>query len=185
MNMILRNIMEDLGCSIPITAGTIFYTVINLVCRFIFEAPMHMDRKERHDFYGQHVSLIHSIEAITLCIVSYAYSNGIDYTAPTDYLQVWTLGFSLGYFVYDFFYAEIYKLHDWPMRIHHLFVIAGGISLLSQDEAGALGPLCLFLTELSNPFLELRLILKGKKKQATTFYKFIEYSFAIVFILNR
>lgn len=177
--------MEDLGCSIPLTAGAVFYSIINLSCRFTFEAPMHMDRKQRHDYYGQWVSLIHSIQAISLCIVSYIYSNGIDYTAKTDYLQVWTLGFSLGYFVYDFFYAEIYKLHDWPMRIHHLFVIAGGICLLTQDEAGALGPLCLFLTELSNPFMELRLILKGHKKQETDLYKIIENAFAVVFILNR
>jgi hypothetical protein len=177
--------MEDLGCSVPMTAGVITFSVINLVFRFTFEAPMHMDRKQRHDYYGQWVSFIHSIEAITLCIVSYIYSNGIDYTAPTDYLQIWTLGFSLGYFVYDFFYAEIYNLHDWPMRIHHLFVIAGGVCLLIQDQAGALGPLCLFLTEFSNPFMEARLILKGHKMQDSSFYKIIEFSFAVVFIVNR
>lgn len=177
--------MEELGCFVPISAGTVFYSFLNIICRLVIDAPMYMDRKARHDYIGQHVSLFHSIQAIILCIVSYIYSNGIDLTAQTDYLQVWTLGFSIGYFIYDFIYAEIYKLHDWPMRIHHLFVMAGGCCLLLQPVAGALGPVCLFLTELSNPFLEVRLILKGQKKQETTLYKVMELSFAVVFILNR
>ena len=170
---------------IPIGVGAIIYSLLNLIVKSQISIPSHLSVKEKFDYIGQHISLIHSVEAIIMCIVSYIYSNGIDYIGDTDYLQVVTLAVSLGYFVYDFIYAEIYGLHDWPLRFHHIFVVIGGLTLLSQSEGGAIGPVCLFLTELSNPFLEMRHIMKGKKMEKTEAYRINQLLFAIVFILNR
>ena len=169
----------------PMAAGTIFYSLLNIVIYSKLSIPQHLSMKDKRDFIGHHISLVHSVEAIILCIISYVYSNGIDYFGETDYLQVITLGFSLGYFTYDFIYAEIYGVHDWPMRIHHICVILGGLSLLLQSNGGAIGPVCLFLTELSNPFLQTRLILRKHKMEESKSYKINELIFSIVFILNR
>lgn len=175
----------ETGLFLPMIAGIIFYSLLNLGIRSSLKIPLSLEGKDKFDFIGQHISLIHSIEAITMCIFSYTYSKGIDYYGETDYLQVITLAFSLGYFTYDMIYAEIYGVHDWPMRFHHIFVLAGGICLLSQTRGGAIGPICLFLTELSNPFLQVRLILKGRKMESTRLYKVNETIFGLVFIMNR
>ncbi|OMJ88185.1 hypothetical protein SteCoe_9918 [Stentor coeruleus] len=177
--------MVETDLFLPMIAGTIFYSLLNLGIRSRLKIPPSLEKKDKFDFIGQHISLIHSVEAIVMCIFSYTYSKGIDYYGETDYIQVVTLAFSLGYFTYDVIYAEIYGVHDWPMRIHHIFVLAGGICLLLQTRGGAIGPICLFLTELSNPFMQVRLILKGRRMENTRFYKLNEMIFGLVFITNR
>ena len=73
---------------LPMASGTIFYSVLNLVVYSKLSIPETLSIKDRKDFVGHHISLVHSVEAITLCIISYIYSNGIDYYGETDYLQV-------------------------------------------------------------------------------------------------
>jgi TLC domain len=177
--------MVLVGWLYPLAIGALFYSILNIIIRLFITVPGYLLFKDQQDFIGQHVSLMHSIQAIGLCIASYIKSNGIDYMAPTEYLQVVTLSVSLGYFLYDALYAEIYGLHEWDMRFHHVFVIIGGISLLMQPFGGAIGPTCLFITEISNPYLEMRLILKNKKMENTRAYRIVEIAFAAVFIINR
>lgn len=177
--------MVETDLFLPMIAGAVAYSLLNLIIRSRLKIPTHLERKEQFDYLGQHISLIHSVQAIIMCVFSYTYTQGIDYYGDTDYLQVLTLAFSLGYFAYDGIYAEIYGVHDWPMRIHHIFVLTGGFALLLQSKGGAIGPVCLFLTELSNPFLQARMIMKGRKIESSKIYQANELVFAFVFIFNR
>ena len=169
----------------PMVVGALVFSILNLYLRRTLSIPADLSYKDSRNFIGIYVSLFHSLEASILCIFSYVYSQGLDYYGDTDYLQVVTLGISLGYFSYDGVYAELYGLHDWPMRIHHICVIIGGLSLFTQPHGGAIGPVCLFLTEISNPFLEYRLILKMKKLDHTDLAKIIQNAFAFIFIFAR
>lgn len=173
----------DLVFSIAI--GAVFYSILNLYIRSTIVCPDHLTTSQKQDFIGRHVSLFHSVESIVLCIISYVYSNGIDFFGDTDSIQVITLGVSLGYFLYDGIYAEIFSLHDWLMRIHHICVLIGGVALLTQAKGGAIGPVCLLLTELSNPFLQYRLILKDKHMENTEIYKKLQLTFGLIFIAVR
>ena len=177
--------MANSDVILPMAVGALIYSILNLYLKSTLSIPSDLSYKDGRNYIGIYVSFFHSLEAPILCILSYVYSGGIDYYAETDYLQVVTLGFSLGYFSYDGVYAEIYGLHDWPMRIHHICVIIGGLSLLTHPHGGAIGPVCLFITEVSNPFLQYRIILKLKKLDHTALAKIIQNAFAFIFIISR
>ena len=71
------------------------------------------------------------------------------------------------------------------MRIHHVCVVLGGLSLLLQTKGGGIGPICLFLTEFSNPFLQSRMIMRKLNMEDTKIFKTNETVFGLIFILNR
>jgi TLC domain len=161
-----------------------FYSCLNVVFTLNITAPEHLSNKLARDYIGQHISLVHSVIACILSLRVYL-QEGIDYESDFTYPYIFVLGHSLGYFTYDMVYAEIFGVHDLPMRFHHVCVIIGGFSLYTQDKGGSIGALCLVITELSNPFMQLRLIMKTLKKDNTPLYTFIEVGFMFIFIFNR
>lgn len=87
-------------------------------------------------------------------------------------------------------YAEVYGIHDNAMRFHHISTISGGTALYLANKGGStavskLNIVCVIVTELSNPFMQIRLILKARKENNTWLYKKIEEAFGMVFIFNR
>ena len=95
-------------------------------------------QKEYRDFYGQHVSLLHSVIAVIFSVWLYLQDGGVLYESPMsqDYLNV--LGHSLGYFTYDMIYAELYGVHDWPMRMHHFSAIVAGFIFYLDPKGGSI-----------------------------------------------
>lgn len=76
------------------------------------------------------------------------------------------------------------------MRIHHIAVVLGGTAIISAPYGGSAALsnfylVAILLTELSNPFMLLRSILKSMKLENTKAYTVIELIFVSGFIFNR
>jgi hypothetical protein len=122
----------------------LMYWAISAGARLFAEAPpKEVVGKDRHDYYGQHVSLVHSVLAVLAAFAVYFWDGGVDYhayTQPRHYLVmvVRTTQHSLAYFMYDMIYAECLQLHNMEMRLHHLCVCLGGVIMCFSALGGSL-----------------------------------------------
>lgn len=180
----------------PLATFFAFYCLISVAVRWVVEAPPKLaSTKEQHDYYGQHVSLLHSILAVVSALYVFFYEGGIDYHLPTlprhtVVLAVRPTQHSLSYFCYDMIYGEVYGLHNLEMRLHHLCVVFGGAILFFSPLGGSFGmsnlqAVCVITTEISNPFQQLRFILKLKQQDNTLAFQINEGIFCAIFIFNR
>ena len=170
---------------ITVTLSLIFYSILIIIYTSVIKRPQDMESKEYRDYIGQHISLTHSVIACILSLIVYIQDNGIDYESTFNYRYLVVFGHSMGYFAYDMIYAEIFGVHDLAMRFHHVCVLIGGTMFYTADNGGSVGILCIALTELSNPCMQVRLILKARKQEENLLYKISEIIFASVFIFNR
>ncbi|CAG9325655.1 unnamed protein product [Blepharisma stoltei] len=169
----------------PVLASMLFYCGVNIALQYVVVPPPKLTDSQKKNYIGEHISLIHSIFASILALSVYISENGINYDTPTNASQIIVLGHSMGYFTYDAIYAELFGLHDWAMRFHHIFVIFGGFPAYLASNGGSLGVTCLVITELSNPTMQLRLILKDQGNTDSLLYKISQFSFAAIFLFNR
>lgn len=163
----------------------IFYSCLNVACTLKIKSPEHLSATEARDHIGQHISFVHSSLSCFLSLVVYIQDAGIDYESDFSYKYIFVMGHSMGYFTYDLIYAEIFGVHDLAMRFHHACVMVGGYALFFQDKGGSIGILCIALTELSNPCMQVRFILKARKEDNSRLCKISEVLFAALFVFNR
>lgn len=129
--------MELVEKLIPMFWFLVLYSCISLLCVNFLKTPVHLSKRKKKDYQGQHISLLHSVLSMVLAVIVYFAESGIHYNEETNFYHVMVLAHSLGYFVYDMVYAEIFQLHDWAMRVHHVCVILGGFTLLPQTHGGS------------------------------------------------
>ena len=176
--------------SSPLFGAAVFYSAVCAAFTHSLDIPKHLQGKDKRDFIGQHVSFVHCCFAVVLSAYSYYQDNGIDYDLPYTTMHLNVLMHTLGYMLYDSFYAEIFSLHDWTMRMHHFVGFAGGVALSFCQLGGSMG-CCktqadsVLLAEVTNPFMEARLILKARKEEDTKTYKIVEAIFALGFVFIR
>lgn len=167
------------GCYAGICAG--LYRVI--------EAPEGLTAlskpREYRDFYGQHVSFVHAWLAVLLSFCVYTFEGGVDYEALSNQHHIIVIANSLGYLLYDTCYAEYYKVHDTPMRLHHVFSLFGGFTLYFSAYGGSVAMVFILLGEISNPWIMKRNIMRTKGQQHYLMYSVYEYTFAVTFIVLR
>jgi hypothetical protein len=109
----------------------------------IHTPPAELSDKKKWDYMGQHISLIHATSAVLMGFFVYCLEGGVHYSESTNFyhvlvLSVRTTQHSLGYFFYDMIFAEIFRLHDWAMRIHHCCVLVGGTILYMAGSGGSI-----------------------------------------------
>lgn len=145
--------IEDLFAVDALTLGRLnllssffmFYCCVSIAIRFIVKAPKGLEvGKKYHNFFGQHVSLLHSSVACCLALGVYLYEAGVHYNSESNYrhdfvMAVSVTQHSMGYFFYDMIYAEIYGVHDTAMRLHHLMVLVGGSIVSFRTVGGSVG----------------------------------------------
>jgi hypothetical protein len=126
----------------PLISFTCFYTILGVSNHFLTKAPSTLPLKKQRDYQGQHISLIHSVLSIIICLYVYLKEGGIDYLASTNQWHLLVIGViftqhSLGYFFYDMVYAEVFSLHDWAMKTHHICVLLGGTVMYMAETGGS------------------------------------------------
>jgi hypothetical protein len=111
------------------------------------------------DIQNRMTSFIHGSVCCMLSFVDVTF-YALPYGSPNSTLQTLTLTLSLGYFLYDTIAMTYYKLLDTPMMFHHSIVCLGIYLALCFDASGAeiLGGL--FISEISNPVMHFRLIIR-------------------------
>ena len=123
----------------PLFGSALFYSVVCAAFMALLEVPKHLQGKERRDFIGQHVSFVHCCFAVLFSSYSLYQDNGIQYDLPMTQTHVSVLLHTLGYMLYDSFFAEIFGVHDLIMRMHHFVAFAGGIALSFCQLGGGMG----------------------------------------------
>ena len=67
---------------------------------------------------------------------------------------------STGYFTYDFIAMALLGLLDLDMTVHHILCVSGLCVTLQQEVGANLVVMGLFVAEISNPAMHMRIMLK-------------------------
>ncbi|KAK9873053.1 hypothetical protein WA026_020787 [Henosepilachna vigintioctopunctata] len=103
----------------------------------------------------------------------------------TTNLQSGLLIFSLGYFIYDLCWCCYYKTETGLMIVHHVFSIVALKSILWKGYSGGQTSCCLGFMEVTNPFLQLRWLLRYEGYHSTMLFTAVEIFFFTLFFIVR
>jgi hypothetical protein len=70
----------------PVLVSIFFYASLSYLIHRMIQKPKGLDdmvRGEYFDYFGQHVSIIHSLLSLFLSFGSYIYHGGVHYNMPT------------------------------------------------------------------------------------------------------
>jgi hypothetical protein len=143
-----------------------------------------LPKKTELDFRNRCVSFLHGSLALFLTAYQVFFLPRIcgDQTTQIVYL---TLANSGGYFLYDIVCMKIFGLLDLDMLVHHLLCAGGivGVLCAGSDAAYVVGGL--FLAEVSNPPMHVRMMLRNVGKRYTLAYEYAEYCYFFMFFVGR
>merc|ERR1711915_113282 len=143
--------------------------------------------KRSFDFWNRVVSLIHVAVALWLCSVSVEdWKHPLQPLAsPAAPLQIRALSMSLSYFIYDFSCCLFDSSISVSNCIHHLVSILGlGVGVVYATCGSELTG-CLWLMEISNPFMHMRELLKELGYKDSRLSLLNDICFAFIFTLAR
>jgi hypothetical protein len=146
--------------------------------------PIPIGKMEILDIQNRMVSFIHGLILCILSFIDVTYV-GLPYGSPNTGFQSFTLTFSLGYFLYDTLAMYYYGLLDAPMMFHHGIVCLGVYLSLCFQASGAeiLGGM--FISEVSNPVMHARLIVRSLGLRHTKIYESCEFIYIFLYIYYR
>ena len=143
-----------------------------------------LKREINLDMRNRMVSFIHGLFILLLSAyqVYFAFTECGDATNNTEYFILTVSG---GYFTYDFFAMAWYKLLDKDMAIHHMLCVGGTVVVLAQNMGAGFVVQGLFVAEVSNPAMHMRIMLRNLGKRYTRAYELSEYAYFISFFFGR
>ena len=154
----------------------VVWNVINIIVMYIPLPDQNLKRAEMLDLRNRMVSIIHG--GVSLTVSFYAYF----FTAPqcggiNRPLENYILAFSCAYFFYDFIAMGYLGILDWGMAIHHWICILGmgGVVVTNIDSYYLVA--AMFLSEVSNPPMHFRMILKHLGLRYSLAYEVSELSY--------
>lgn len=197
-----------LGVSLGL-AGSIFFPFAFLTCAFMLRRLVGIHSLALQTELAMRLtSILQSFMAVTCgCYIIYHCYH--DFLYARCWLVDIYISFAVPYMVYDVvaMYAAYHtdaeakqsaiipkKLTLWPFLkqrrlivLHHTLVAFVGypIALFFRNEKGEFFLGCVFLTELSSPFVNLRSILKKVKRADSQVYKVNEALILLVFLFCR
>ena len=92
---------------------------------------------------------------------------------------------SIGYFIYDFGAMCYYGLVDFAMTFHHTICVVGMATPLVQDVSGNYIVMGMYVAEVSNFLMHIRIILKHYGLRYTKAYETAEIGFMMLYIYGR
>jgi hypothetical protein len=139
---------------------------------------------ERLDVQNRFVSFIHG----TVLMIGAGYEF---YFSPRECgdannnLEKIMIYIAVGYFFYDLLAMTYYGLLDWAMFLHHNFTAFGMLLSLCSGSSACLIVLGMFVAEVSNPPMHIRVILKHIGLRYTKAYETCEISFIMLYCYSR
>ena len=92
---------------------------------------------------------------------------------------------SAGYFTYDVVGMYLFGLLEIDMMIHHSLCIFGIIMVVLSGHDTCHVVAGLFVAEVSNPAMHMRVMLRNIGKRYTLAYEYAEYCYFIMFFFGR
>lgn len=131
------------------------------------------------------VSFLHALVCIWYGSYHYLYANPPVCGAQNTVFQRRCLVFSMSYFIYDTLAMCYDGLMDTAMAIHHpLCVFAMFLPLLAGTQ-GNYVMIAVYITELSNPAMTARHILRLSGRRYTYAYELCEITFLALYMWSR
>ena len=100
-------------------------------------------------------------------------------------MQYMILVNSGGYFLYDVIGMWWFGLLEIDMAIHHSLCIAGIVVVLIEGHDAVHVVAGLFVAEVSNPAMHVRVMLRNLGKRYTKAYEVAEYTYFVMFFFGR
>lgn len=114
-------------------------------------------------------------------MVGVSYGCG-DLTTAAHYLILVNSG---GYFIYDVLGMYLFGLLELDMLIHHSLCIGGILAVVLSGHDLCHVVAGLFVAEVSNPAMHMRVMLRNIGKRYTLAYEYAEYTYFVMFFFGR
>lgn len=141
-------------------------------------------KKEVDDIKNRIISILHGLTSLTLTGIM-LYIERREYGSPNTDFQELIMLVSGGYFFYDMIACSYYGITDAGLIIHHSMTILGYIICHIYGHGAIESLYGLFLAEISNFPMHLRMILKSLKLRHTLFYEVLEYAYMTLYTVSR
>lgn len=165
--------------------SSVLWTILQLVFFLWPDVTAYkLKRAQYLDLRNRQVSFVHGLVCIFLCL-HYLLSVDFECGAHTRGLDYCILIMSCGYFSYDFLSMAWFGLLDLDMTIHHLLCISGMVYTLMIETGSNFIVLGLFVAEVSNPAMHMRIMLKHIGLRYSRSYEVAEFMYFGTFFLGR
>lgn len=152
------------------------WNILNLIIMNLNLPDKHLPRDEMLDMRNRIVSLFHGLTIMLLAGYNTYFVHSQCGEHNTSFEET-LMGISNGYFLYDLIAMAYLGICDRSMFIHHLICIIGLSSGLWTGHAADILVGALFLTEISNPCMHVRVVLKHLGLRYTKAYETAELSY--------
>ena len=130
------------------------------------------------------VSFIHGMLMILLSTYAMLFQDSYCGSLITK-LEYNTMVLSSGYFMYDFLAMAYFGLLDFDMTVHHMMCIAGMLVTIYFGVGCNFVVAGLFIAEVSNPPMHMRIMLKHIGLRYSRAYEIAEFCYFGTFFLGR
>lgn len=183
-NIKFQDIIESeifLKCSFWVIFWTVMYIIVLIIGSQI---KLKISKLDELDVLNRIVSIMHGTLALILSGYHFM-SYGAHCSLPNIDFEVNLFLMSSGYFIYDFLAMAYYGLLDIPMTIHHGVVVLGEIMTIYRGTSASLSLAAMFIAEISNPAMHIRVILKHVGLRYTKIYELFELIFIFLYVFVR
>mmetsp|Transcript_1047 Transcript_1047/g.1920 ORF Transcript_1047/g.1920 Transcript_1047/m.1920 type:complete len:291 (-) Transcript_1047:44-916(-) len=144
----------------------------------------HLKRIDDLDVRNRCISFVHGFGIMLFACYEFYKMPGSCGDANTEFEKrlIYT---SVGYFLYDFSALCYYGLVDKTMVIHHWICIVGMSLPLTTNVSANFIVQGMFVAEVSNTFMHVRVILKHYGLRYTKAYETMEICFILLYIYGR
>ena len=105
--------------------------------------------------------------------------------SPNKQYDMDLIYWSVGYMLYDFFAMTYYGLLDKAMTFHHWICIIGMSYPLTYGMSANYIVMGMFVAEVSNPAMNIKIILRLYGFRYTKAYETAELAFLVIYIFGR
>ena len=168
-----------------LTASCITWTLIQVI---LFQYPdLSSYKLKRFPYLDLRNRMVSFIHGILMLVMSLHFLLLADYGCGslTTQQEYTILVISSGYFSYDFLAMAWFGLLDLDMTIHHLLCIAGMSYTLSLGKGANFVVAGLFVAEVSNPAMHMRIMLKHIGLRYARAYEVAEFCYFVLFFIGR
>ena len=182
-----ENFLFDMKC---VAIGTVAWCLFYAVLRKFPSGKFSVNGKEVSDLMDKDlrnriVSLCHALVCIVYSTYHYLYFNPPVCGSLNTTLHRQCLVFSMSYFIYDTLAMLYDGLMDGAMAIHHPLCIFAMYLPLYENTQGNFTMLAVYITEISNPAMTSRHILRLSGRRYTLAYEICEICYLALYIWGR
>ena len=152
------------------------WNILNIIVMNLKLNDGHLKRADWLDFRNRIVSIIHGV----LILIFSTYNTFFVHSGCGENntrFETIIINFTNGYFAYDFVAMAYLGILDRSMTIHHSICIGGLTAGLISGKSAEVLVGALFLTEISNPSMHIRNILRLLGFRYTKAYETAEVSY--------